>query len=137
MTVITPTPLVMKDALVQIATDSYEAAVTSVAFTASASVLTATAVAPGAVYTDVSPATWTCDITFLQDWSDAASLSNYLFAHEGETVSMTFQPRNGEGASFTADVVIVPGSVGGAVGTFAEATVQLGVVGKPVLTVLP
>lgn len=137
MTVISPTPLVIKDALVQVAVDSYEAAVTSVAFTPSASVITATAVAPGAVYTDVSPATWTADITFLQDWNDPASLANYLFDHEGETVAMTFQPKNGDGASFSAEVVIVPGAVGGAVGVFAETTVQLGVVGKPVRTVLP
>lgn len=132
MAAITPTPLVIKDALVQF-TDSYEKAVTAVVFTPSTSVITATAVSPGATYTDSTPATWTCDLTFLQDWEDPDSLARFLFDNEGVTLPITVEPKAG-GTSFAATVVIVPGSVGGTVGTYAESTVSLGCLGKPVPT---
>lgn len=132
MSSIAPTPLSMKDCLFQLeaAGDSYEKAITGVTFTPTASPITATAVSPGAVYTDVPSATWVCAVTFLQDWADSDSLARYLFDHEGDTVAATFEPIAG-GATITADLVITPGSIGGDVGTFATSTVNLGVVGKP------
>ena len=45
---------------------------------------------------------------------------------------MVFTPKNG-GPSFSADVVITPGAIGGAVNAFATTSVTLGCNGKPVL----
>jgi hypothetical protein len=73
------------------------------------------------------------DIAYAQDWDTTGSLSQYLFANEGAEVTLTFEPVNG-GASWSADVIIVPGAVGGAVDSFAVATVSLPVQGKPSFT---
>lgn len=126
------TPLFMKDVLFQVGTDSYEKALSQVEFVPASSVETFTALSPGAVYTDASPATWTCVLTFVQDWGTADSLCNYLFDNEGSTVSATFEPIAG-GPTITADIVIVPGSIGGTIGGATTSSVTLGVVGKPVI----
>lgn len=133
MPAITPVPLVVKDCLVMF-TDSYEKAVSEVAFVPSTSQISFTAVSPGAVYTDVTPATWVLNLTFVQDWDTVGSLSHFLFSHEGESLPITVEPKTG-GATITATVVIVPGSIGGTVGTYGTSTVALGVVGKPVVGV--
>lgn len=133
MASIAVTPVVLKDCLVQIAADDYAAAVSSVAFNPSSSTVTFKGLKPSATFTDVSAATWTCDLTFAQDWATAGSLSRYLFDHEGETVAATFAPQSGVGPSFTATIVIAPGAIGGAVDTTATATVSLGVQGRPEL----
>lgn len=132
MTTIAVTPFVMKDALVTIGADSFQKAVTKVVFTPSSSVITAKAVAPGAVYTDVDAATWTLDLEWLQDWATAGNLGKYLHDNEGSSVSMTFEPITG-GATITATVVITPGPIGGGVGEFAPASASLGVTGKPAI----
>lgn len=125
MTAIVPTPLFIKDCLVKFgASDSYEAAVRDVKFTPSASVVTVRAAAPAAVYQNVDTATWTLDMTYLQDWETTTSLARYLYANEGSTVALTFEPKTG-GATITANVVVTPGAIGGAVGAYAEATVSL------------
>lgn len=133
MAVITPVPLFIKDCLVQIGTDSYEKAVSAVSFVPSSTVQTFEGLSPDATYTDVSPATWTCQLTYVQDWDTAGSLANYLHEHEGETVTMTFEPIT-DGATVTADIVIAAGQIGGQKGGATTATVTLGVSGKPVIT---
>jgi len=88
-------------------------------------------------HTDVSTATWTLGLRYAQDWASATSLSRYLFDNEGDTVSMTFRPKSGAGPSFTAQVVITPGAIGGDVNAYATASVTLGVNGKPQLVPAP
>ncbi len=125
MTAITPTPLFMKNALVKFgATDTYEAAVSDVKFTPSTSVVTARGLVPSAIYQQAEAASWVLDMTYLQDWVLVTSLARYLYANEGSTVALTFEPIAG-GATITANVVVVPGSIGGTVGAYATATVQL------------
>ena len=128
------TPYSLKNATLKIAADSYEAAISSVAFTPSASKSTFKAV-DGGTFTDLDPAEWVCDITYAQDFRTAGSLSNYLHTNEGTAVVAEFVPTTGgTGAKkITATVVITPGAIGGAVGGTATATVQLGVQGKPVI----
>jgi hypothetical protein len=125
-------PFVMKDALVTLGPDSYQAAITKAVFTPSSSVITAKAVAPGAVYTDVDAATWTLDLEWLQDWATSGNLGKYLHDNEGDSVSATFEPITG-GATITATVVLTPGPIGGGVGVFAPAAASLGVTGKPAI----
>ena len=132
MTVITPAPFVMKDSTISIESDSYEAALTSVTLTPSSSIQTIKGLTPTAVFSEGTTATWTCDLTFMQDWASAASLGKYLFDHEGETVAAVIEPIAG-GVGFGVDLIITPGAIGGAVDSYATATVSLGVQGKPEL----
>ena len=124
-------PLVLKDVTLTIETDDYKKAVSSVTFTPSASTITWTGLG-GNTYSDTSTATWTCGLEFAQDWDTEDSLSAYLYTNEGTTKAVTFVPKAG-GPSFTADVVITPGAIGGAVNAYATASVTLGVNGKPEL----
>lgn len=111
----------------------YAAEVSDAQLVPSASVQTWQGLTPPSQYSDVGPATWQCNLTFAQDYDEALSLATFLFEHEGEVIPMEFEPQVG-GASFTADVVVTPGLIGGAVNTYAEASVTLGVQGKPVRT---
>lgn len=125
MTAIVPTPLFIKSALVKFgATDSYEAAVRDIKFTPTTSVVTTRAMAPAAIYQDIDLATWSLEMTYLQDWVTATSLGRYLYANEGSVVVLTFEPIVG-GATITANVTVTPGAIGGAVGAYAESTVTL------------
>jgi hypothetical protein len=125
-------PLVLKDVTLLIPDADFKKAVSAVVFTPTASSVSWTGLGSN-TYTDMATATWTLDLTYVQDWETVGSLSAYLFANEGQTVSMTFAPRSGSGPSFTADVIITPGAIGGQVNSFAETTVSLGCKAKPVL----
>ncbi|MGA1838463.1 IPT/TIG domain-containing protein [Herbiconiux sp. 11R-BC] len=131
MSIIQLTPLILKDAVLQIGADQYEKAISNVTFTPSANAITWSGVS--GTFTDTSVATWTASISFVQDWDTAGSLSAYLFNNEGATVAAVFRPRNGTGPSFSVNLIITPGAIGGAGNATAEATVTLGITGKPVL----
>lgn len=122
--------LVLKDVTLDIDGTDYRFHASAVTFTPAASTITWTGLGQNTI-TDVSTATWTLALTYLQDWS-TTGLSTFLYNSESETVPVTFIPKDG-GPSFTANVLITPGSIGGAVNAFAESTVTLGVTGKPVL----
>jgi hypothetical protein len=125
-------PLVLKDVVLEIGTDTYEKHVSAVVFTPTAETLSWQGLTPTAKFTDVSAADWTVVLTYVQDWETTNSLSRYLFENEGDEVAMEFKPKSGSGPSFTANVVITPGAIGGTVNTFGETSVTLGS-DKPVL----
>lgn len=135
MAAINVKPRVFKNYLLTIETDNYEKHVSAVTITPSASVQTWKGAAPGAMFTDTTSATYTCQIDYAQDWETPDSLSLYLMNNEGEEVTMSFSP-TGEvaGPEFTLDVIITPGQIGGAIDSFGTASVTLGVQGKPVYT---
>ncbi|MCM3778988.1 hypothetical protein [Microbacterium hydrocarbonoxydans] len=133
MATITVAPFVLKDVLLTVGTDNYEAHVSQVELTPSASTQTWQGLTPTSVHTDMSTATWTCTLAYAQDWETANSLSVYLFNNEGQTKSVVFRPRSGSGPSFEVDVIVTPGAIGGSVNSFATATVTLGVKGRPEL----
>lgn len=132
MTVVSINPRVLKDCIVKFgATNEHQEEITSVTVTPSTSIVTETAVAPGSVYTDQTPATYTLDLEFLQDWETADSLANYLWANEGDNETLIFEPIAG-GQTLTATVILTPGSIGGPGGAFPKSSVSLGISGKPV-----
>lgn len=124
-------PITLKNVLFTVGADDYAKHVSAVEFVPSTSTTTWKGLHPDAVFTDVAAATWTCNLSFAQDWETVDSLSAYLFDHEGDTVSVTFEPQAG-GTGFSADLVITPGSIGGTVDSTAVSTVALGVQGRPV-----
>lgn len=125
-------PIVLRDVLLSIGTDSYEKHVSGVTFTPTSGTVNFNGLAPDAVFTFPTATTWTLQLEYAQDWATVNSLSEYLFNHEGEKVTMTFEPVNG-GAGFEAEVFIASGAIGGTVNAVATATVTLGISGKPTL----
>lgn len=132
MAVIDLVPLVLRDLLATIAGSDFKHAVGAATFTPTTQTV-AWVGGGGKTFQDVTAPTWVLDLTYVQDWDTPESLARYLYEHAGETVEMTFQPRSGDGPSFTAQVTIVHGAIGGNVGQNATATVQLPCTGAPVL----
>jgi len=126
-------PIYLKDCVLSVAGSDFEKAVSSVSFTPSVATATFKGLEPTAVFTNVGSSTWMVDIAYAQDWETTGSLSAYLYENEGAEVTLTFEPVNG-GSSWSADVIIVPGAVGGAVDSYAVATVSLPVQGRPTFT---
>lgn len=124
-------PIVLTNVLLTIVTDTYEKHVSRVEFVPTASPVVWKGLHPSSSFSKTPTATWVCTLEYAQDWETADSLSQYLHENEGADVAATFEPANG-GAGFTATLSIAPGSIGGAVDTFAVATVTLGST-KPVL----
>jgi hypothetical protein len=133
MPIIAVTPIIMKDVVLEIELDDFAAAISSAMLTPSASTVVFKGLKNDAVFTDVTSATWTLALTYAQDWVTAGSLSNYLFTNEGEIKDAVLKPQSGIGPSFSVEIIITPGAIGGAVDQTATATVTLGVQGKPVL----
>lgn len=128
-------PLVLKDVLLQFGSDEtgkdFRKHVDQVTFTPSSSQATWTGLGNN-THSDVSTATWTVVLNYVQDWSTADSLSRYLFENEGAEVPVTFTPKNG-GPSFEATVIVTPGAIGGQVNAFATTSVTLGCKARPEL----
>lgn len=133
MATIAVTPIVLKDCVVEIEADDYAAAVSAVTLSPTAQSVAFTGLKPGAVYTDVTEATWQMQLTYAQDWASASSLSRYLFDNEGLTKDAVIKPQSGVGPSFEVEIVITPGAIGGQGQQVATAQVTLGVQGKPTL----
>lgn len=134
MATIAVNAFVLKDMLLTIEDDNYEAHVSSVTFTPSASVQRWQGGTPSASFTDVTTATWTADLEYAQDWSDPDSLSYRLHTEEAAEWPVVFKPKVGSGQpAVEATLIVTPGSIGGAINGWATATVSLGVKGKPEL----
>ena len=127
MAVIEVQPLVLKDveAIIGAGGDDFRKHLSGVTFTPSSSTVTWTGLG-GNTHTDAPTATWVVALAYVQDWDSPTSLSRYLYEHEGETVPIEFRPRSGEGPSFTSNVTITPGAIGGQVNAFATTSVNLG-----------
>jgi hypothetical protein len=133
MAQINVTPLFLKDVILEIGTDSYEKHVSAVTITPTTNSATWTGLNPDASFTNTGTPTWTVDLTFAQDYETTNSLALYLFNNQGQTKSVSFKPQSGTGPTVDVDVVIVAGSIGGAVNSYAETTVSLPAQGQPIL----
>jgi hypothetical protein len=126
MPVLEVQPLVLKDVEALIGgTDDFRKHLSGVTFTPSSSQTTWSGLGLN-THTDSSIPTWTVQLDYVQDWTSTTSLSAYLFEHEGETVPFEFTPTDGVGPSFTANISIVSGAIGGQVNAFATTSVTLG-----------
>lgn len=124
-------PLVLKNVVMSLKISGasgdpieFQKHLSAVAFTPKSDTKTWTGLG-GNTHTDAGPSTWTCDLTFVQDWLSDQSLSRFLFENEGATAEASFEPVTA-GPTFTSNVTITPGAVGGKVGEFAEQSVSLG-----------
>ena len=132
MALITPTPLYYKDAILTIAGDDYAPAASTATLSPNISATTYYGLKPTAVFPETS-VDWTLELSFVQDWDSATSLSRYLYANQGSEVAVILQPKDASGPSFTMTVHVVPGTVGGDTRAFAASSVSLPLVGAPTL----
>lgn len=124
-------PIILQDCIIEIDGDDFAAAISTAELTPTASTVNFKGLKRTSTHTFPTVATWALNLTFAQDWVAPDSLSNYLFDNEGETKAAKLKPQSGVGPSFEVNVVITPGSVGGAVDTVAVSTITLGVSGRP------
>lgn len=123
-------PLYMDAADLNIAGDDYAAHISGASFVPSTSTVTWQGAKPAAVFTRQTRATWVLNLNFAQDWESAKSLSQYLHANEGTITPIVLTPVSG-GKSFTADVIIAPGTIGAEINQFGTSSISLGVNGRP------
>jgi hypothetical protein len=131
MAIVVPKPFIMGNALVKIGADQHELAVNSVEFKPTPITAIYRGLTPAARYPVSGGSDWAVDIGYAQDWNTTGALSRYLLTAEGTTVAMEFTPVAG-GPKVTANVTIVPGSIGGAGSAVATGSVSLPC-DKPVL----
>lgn len=136
MTQIAVAPFVLKDALLQIATDNYEKHVSGLVIAPQTSPITWQGLTPDSAFSDASNPIWTCQMDYAQDWTTANSLAQYLLTNAGQQKVAIFKPLGATAGDpiFTATIIIVPGPIGGAVNTVQVGTVTMGVIGQPVKT---
>lgn len=134
MAQITVDPLFLTDVVISVDGDSYEKAVSGVTFTPSVTTATFKGLNPAAVYSASGSATWMVQLDYVQDWETADSLSAYLFNNQGEEIAVTFKPRSGTGPTVSGTIIVVSGSIGGTVDSYATASVQLPMIGQPTIT---
>jgi hypothetical protein len=138
MAVIAVVPTILNDVSLTIGTDNYEAHVSKVTFTPNSELVKWKSLTPTGTYTFPVTADWQVEMEYAQDWVTANSLSKYLMDNEGTQKVMVFKPKKpptGTAPLWTVTVFISPGAIGGEVDAVATATVTLGAVGRPVLTV--
>lgn len=137
MAVIAAAPIVIKDAIVTVGTDSYEKHVSSATFQPTPTIPTVQwkSLSPTSQLNDVGALStaWVLVLEYAQDWETTNSLSNYLLTNAGTTKTVTVQPQRGTGKkAFTATVTIVPGPIGGKVDEVPVGSVSLPLSGAPV-----
>jgi len=110
--------------------DTFERQVSQVLLTPNVSSSKWRGMAPGAVYGDTQW-DWDATLTIAQDHETTGSLTEYLRANAGTKQTLIFKPKSGTGPSYQVIVTVVPGSLGGQVGTWAESSVTMPVDGEP------
>lgn len=133
------TPFLMRNAIVEIGTDDFAKAVSEATLTPTGGTVDYKGLKPDAVFSFAQSATWALTLAYAQDWSQADSLSRFLFDHQGENLPFTLNANDATvgSTSWAGTVSITAGAVGGAVDAVAVATVTLGLVGAPVPTLVP
>jgi len=136
MAVISVEPVILQESILTIGADDHASAVSSVRILPNSSIVRYKGLKRN-THTYPTVPDWSAEINFAQDWADPASLANYLFEHQGETVPAVFEPTSGVGLRWAVDLVITPGAIGGDVDTVMVSPVTLGVNGAPVPTLIP
>lgn len=131
MATVTATPRILRKYQFTVDVDDYQSATEQVLFQPATETQTWTG-GDGETHSDAAPSTWTVTVGYVQDWDTPGSLGEYLLAHEGEQVDVTFRPTVDAGPSFTSTITVVPGAVGGTNGQWPTTTAAMPCT-KPVL----
>lgn len=136
MPIIPIEPLFLSESTLTVGLDDYAAHISGAQFVPSSSTVIWKGSKRGSAFSRQTAPTWVLTLNYAQDWESLSSLSKYLLAHEGETVTMTLAPVDG-GQAFEAEVIITPGAIGGEIDTFGTTSVTLGVLGAPDMVTTP
>lgn len=127
-------PLFLKSATLTIDGIAVADEVSNVTFTPTSSAITFKGIS-GLTSQSSSVEVWAVSLTYIQDWTQANSLSMRLFNNANKSVTVVFRPSGGAtGPSVTATVTLTPGAIGGAVDAAAESSVTLPVSGRPAIS---
>lgn len=77
--------------------------------------------------------TFTLDLDFLQDWTAADGLSEWLFANDATEQAFALYLQGAEDPVATGKIIVQAGAFGGAAGEPLTATVSLNIQGYPVI----
>ena len=131
MAVIGLQPIMLKDATFTVAADDYTASITQALFVPQVEWGWAERMATPPVPYFIR-ARWVCQLGYVQDLSTPDALSRYLIAHAAQVRTIILTPKAG-GSTVTADVMIVPGPIGGVPNQQLTATVVLPLFEEPTL----
>lgn len=129
-------PLFMKDCTFSVEGTDYAGELSSVRIVPTSSQVNWHGLTPDSAFSESAAPTYACTVGYAQDWEEPTSWANFLYDQNGATKAVTFKPKAGGTVSWTVNVSVIPGDIGGDVGTFAEATVTLGC-DMPVKTTTP
>lgn len=129
-------PLFMKDCTFSVAGTDYAGELSSVRIVPNSSQVNWHGLTPDSAFSEAAAPTFAVTVGYAQDWEEPTSWANLLYDEEGTTQVVTFKPKSGGTVTWTVNVNLIPGEIGGDVGTFAETSVSLGC-DKPVKSVTP
>ena len=134
---IAPVPIILNDMVLQIAADNYEASVSKAQLDPTTPTTTWRGLTPAAIYQLAGTPVWALSLDYAQDHVTANSLSQYLQTNAGQQKTVMLKPKKPSttGPTYTIDVIIVPGPIGGQVDTIAVGSVTLPAIGQPIRTV--
>lgn len=129
-TVVGVKPIYLDNASLVIEGLDYAAAASKIECVPTTSSATYTGLKRDAQFNSVSVTGWTLNIDFVQDFETAESFSNLCHDHQGESVTIRFEPVTG-GQAWEIDAQLVPGAIGGAGAAYATTSISLGAQGAP------
>jgi hypothetical protein len=81
---------------------------------------------------DDAAAGWVLAITSIQDFTDPAGFTNYMYDNQGDAVPFVWKPTAAAHPTYTGTVIVWPAEVGGDVNKRLESEQELKLTGKPV-----
>lgn len=87
---------------------------------------------PDGTLQDVDNSTWSLTLAGIQDYVEDQGIARFLFENEGEQFAFEVEPKAG-GVKMTGIAVAKAPPFGGETGNWAEFSLELPVVGKPLL----
>lgn len=132
-------PILLNDVDLLLGADNYEAHVSKAELVPNTPTAKFKGMTPSSSKNVVGTPDWMFNIDHAQDHETALALSLYLLANVGKEVTVKMKPKKpaspATAAMYTFTIVVVPGSIGGAVDTVATSSVSLPVDGQPVRSV--
>jgi len=124
--------IMLRDAILQVGSDTFQRAVERVEFVPEPEFEWLPAnMSNGARPPLFRGVRWTCQVGFAQDLA-VGSLTNYLIANAGQRRTVVFTPVAG-GRRVSAAVILTPGRVGGYEGTILTSQATFVVDGEPAI----
>lgn len=127
---------VMRNASATFDTTEYKSQLTKAELVPSTETQQLKTLDPNTTHSDVDSASWTFDISGVQDWQVAQGLADFLHDNHGQVVEVVLQPKAGTGQRIaTFDVICMSPNFGGSQGEWALMELSLPVDGVPAFSV--